>query len=556
MFFLEIKDAGGREWRHKITPDEICTIGRSQINSLVLNDPRASRHHAFLTFSGDKITLVDGQKIGDEIKRSANGVFINNLRKSEANLVEGDEVLIGASILRIRRETTQKAQHLDFDDKPLSGTQLLISANDVLKNVFQNSGKLRGSSSVQDDAASLEQTERELLELRRKSQILELLYEMSKTLGTVFDLKTIFVQATELILRVTPADRVVALLKTADKPDEPPAPIAVQARAAHLAAMIEKLPISRTITNKVMNERIAILSQDARDDVQFSGSESIVSLGIRSTICAPLITETGVHGALYADRLDSFSAFTADDLQLISAVAAQTALAVETIRAHEKLAREEVARANYSRFLPPYVVKQILEKPESIKLGGVNQKVTVLFADIRGFTSLAENEPPERVLNLLNEYFSVMTDIIFAHGGTLDKYIGDGLMALFGAPTVSDEDAANSVSAAVAMQKKVCELNRDLAAKGAEQIGVGIGLHTGEATVGYVGSEKRSEYTAIGDTVNLAARLESNARAGQILVSETTARDVNTNDFDLRERPPLTVKNRLQPVSLFELIWK
>src|SRR5207247_9118914 len=152
---------------------------------------------------------------------------------------------------------------------------------------------------------------------------------------------------------------------------------------------------------------------------------------------------------------DPFAAFKPDDLELISAVAAQTAIAVENARAHERLAREEVARANYSRFLPEYVVKQMLENPESFKLGGVNQTITILFADIRGFTRISEHSAPEKIVQLLNRYFSAMTDIIFAHGGTLDKYLGDGIMVLFGAPTTTPKDAANSLSAEVAMQRRL-----------------------------------------------------------------------------------------------------
>jgi len=276
---------------------------------------------------------------------------------------------------------------------------------------------------------------------------------------------------------------------------------------------------------------------------------------VRSTICAPLFTESGVHGALYADRLDPFSAFKPDDLELISAVAAQTAIAVENVRAHERLAKEEVARANYSRFLPEYVVKQMLENPESFKLGGVTQTVTVLFADIRGFTRISEHAVPEKIVQLLNRYFSAMTDIIFAHGGTLDKYLGDGLMALFGAPTVTPKDAGNAMAAAVAMQRRMLSINDELRAEGYPEIGIGIGLHTGEAIVGYIGSERRSEYTAIGDTVNTASRLESNAKAGEILVSEATAQAAKSR-YQLATRSPISVKNREQPVPLFEIEWQ
>lgn len=388
--------------------------------------------------------------------------------------------------------------------------------------------------------------------------MLELLYEMSRLLGTVFDLKEIFEQATDLVFRGTPADRVVAMLA-----DEHGSgnfsgyglrPIAVRTRDEKMEKLTEKLTVSRTITHKVMREKVALLSQDAKTDKMFLGADSIVSQGVRSTICAPLITESNVHGVVYADRLDPFAAFSADDLELISAIAAQTAVTVETVKAHRRLAREEVARANYSRFMPEYVVQQLLENPDSFRLGGVNQIITVLFADIRGFTAYSENEKPEKVVRLLNRYFSAMSELIFEHGGTLDKYTGDGLMALFGAPTATPEDAKNALKTAVAMQKRMEILNRELEAEGFGRIAVGIGLHTGEAIIGYIGSEQRSEYTAIGDTVNLASRLESSALGGQILISEATAQ-ASENLFPMINHEPLQVKNRTQPVNLFEVRW-
>jgi len=152
-------------------------------------------------------------------------------------------------------------------------------------------------------------------------------------------------------------------------------------------------------------------------------------------------------------------------------------------------------------------------------------------------------------------YFSQMTEIIFSYGGTLDKYIGDGLMALFGAPTATPLDASNALNAAVDMQRRIIEINIDLKAEGFQEIGVGIGLHTGEATVGYIGSDRRSEYTAIGDTVNLASRLESNAKGGQILLSDSTA-SAATTAYELAPREAINVKNRVQPVPLFEVLWR
>jgi adenylate cyclase len=547
MALLKIIDASGREWQYTLASQAACTIGRAPDNTVVLDDPRASRHHAHIKSDNDSTyTIVDGVNIGGQLRRSANKVFINGEARDEHTLAHGDRVTIGASTLRFEQPVEERASNVRYDDKPLGHTQMLISANDVMSQVLRSQ-------------PSMATRDKEMESLQRKATILAELYEMSKTLGSVFDLNAIFAKATDIIFRATPADRVVALLAETTvrngQEDIELHPIATRARDEKLAAHAKKLTIGRTITRKVMRDRVAMLSQDAAAEAQFAGVDSIVSQGVRSTICAPLVAESGVHGALYADRLDPFAAFKPDDLELITAVAAQTAVAVENVRAHERLAREEVARANYGRFLPEYVVKQMLENPESFKLGGVNQTITVLFADIRGFTRLSEHAQPEKVVQLLNRYFSAMTDIIFAHGGTLDKYIGDGLMALFGAPTATPQDAANALNATVAMQRRILGINEELRAEGFPEIGVGIGLHTGEATVGYIGSERRSEYTAIGDTVNLAARLESNALGGQILLSAETARFAGTR-YALKPREPITVKNRTQPVPLYEVEWQ
>jgi adenylate cyclase len=569
---LKITEPNGHLWEFELADNAVYSIGRAKENDIVLNDRRVSRKHARVHCDGEHITVIDGYIEDGKLIRSVNHVFVNGVPTLEKRLASGDAIVIGESRLEFAAPEPLKAtgplpevlkksvsgeeydeetvavvnEGVNYDDMPLGHTQVQISANEIIGRQTHRS--------IEAAVASSE----EVKDLRRKAKMLELLYEMSKSIGTVFDLKEIFGKATDLIFRGTPSDRVVALIadETVDGKilDYSLFPIAVRTRDEHTDKLTAKLTISRTITQKVMREKVAVLSQDARTDDQFSGSDSIVSQGVRSTICAPLITESNVHGVLYADRLDPFATFTADHLEMISAVAAQTALTVETVKAHKRLAREEVARANYSRFMPEYVVKQLLENPNSFRLGGVNQLVTVLFADIRGFTSLSEKANPEKIVNLLNRYFSVMTDIIFEHGGTLDKYIGDGLMAIFGAPTASEEDALNAVKAAVTMQKRLAQLNTELHAEGYTTVSIGIGLHTGEATIGYIGSNKRSEYTAIGDTVNLASRLESNALGGQILMSDATAA-ASGNLIPVNVMDPLTVKNRVQPVSVLEVRW-
>ncbi len=563
---ITITEPTGRSWQTNLVDGKAFSIGRAKENDIVLNDRRVSRKHAYIFADAKGFKVIDGYFEDGQLLRSVNHVFVNGAVQVECYLKDADVITIGESRLEFHSiaETAQpqvveksaageiveteeeKTKSVNFDDSPLGHTQVQISVNELIGR--------KSNLSLESAVATPE----EIKDLRRKAKILELLFESSKMLGTVFDLEEIFEKATDLIFRGTPADRVVALLAEESRDgkiiENSLYQIGAKTRDVSFEQLTEKLTVSRTITKKVMDERVAILSQDAKTDEQFQGAESIVSQGVRSTICAPLITQSNVHGVIYADRLDPFAAFSPDHLELISAVAAQTAVTVETVKAHKRLAREEVARANYSRFMPEYVVKQLLENPDSFRLGGANQTITVLFADIRGFTAISENENPEKVVGLLNHYFSAMSEIIFEHGGTLDKYIGDGLMALFGAPTATPDDARNALKAAVAMQKRLLTLKTELDEQGFSKIAVGMGLHTGVATIGYIGSERRSEYTAIGDTVNLASRLESNTVGGQILISEATAKAAG-DIFPLIRREPLTVKNRVQPVELFEVKW-
>ncbi|HYJ47369.1 MAG TPA: FHA domain-containing protein, partial [Pyrinomonadaceae bacterium] len=339
MALLKITDASGRQWQFNLASQVPCTIGRAPDNSVVLDDPRASRHHAHIRVDNSNYTIVDGVVIGGQVKRSANKVFVNGEARYEHQLKDGDRVTIGASTLRFEQQKEERTSDVRYDDKPLGHTQLLISASDVMTTVLRTS-----KPPVAQTAPS--GRDKEIEALQRKANILAELYEMSKTLGSVFDLNAIFAKATDIIFRSTPADRVVALLsdgKVSGDEEVELTPVAMRARDEKLEAHAKKMTIGRTITRKVMKDRVALLSQDAAAEAMFAGVESIVSQGVRSTICAPLVAESGVHGALYADRLDPFASFKPDDLELITAVAAQTAVAVENARAHERLAREEVA---------------------------------------------------------------------------------------------------------------------------------------------------------------------------------------------------------------------
>jgi adenylate cyclase len=215
--------------------------------------------------------------------------------------------------------------------------------------------------------------------------------------------------------------------------------------------------------------------------------------------------------------------------------------------------REELKSA-FARYVSQQVMEEILEKGGELSLKGVRKKVTVLFSDIRNFTTFAEGHTPEQVVGLLNEYFEAMIDVIFRNKGTLDKFMGDGLMVLFGAPLPDSEQEENAVRAALEMQRELSRLAIKWTREVAVDIRIGIGIHTGHAIVGNIGSTRRMEYTAIGDMVNLASRLETTTKTmgASILVSESTY--LATRDrFTFLERGSITVKGRHEPVAVYSV---
>ena len=218
----------------------------------------------------------------------------------------------------------------------------------------------------------------------------------------------------------------------------------------------------------------------------------------------------------------------------------------------EDVTEEKRIRSTMSRYMSKEVADQLLSAGEA-ELGGKEQKVTVLFSDVRRFTSIAEALGPRETVSLLNEYFTEMVDVIFQHGGILDKYMGDGIMALFGAPFLGDNDADNAVAAADDMMQRLAELNVRRQAAGQEALAIGIGFSTGPAVIGNIGSVRRLDYTVIGDTVNLASRLEGATKQynAKILLSEMTVRDLK-RPATLRELDLIRVTGKDRPVAVYE----
>jgi adenylate cyclase len=212
-------------------------------------------------------------------------------------------------------------------------------------------------------------------------------------------------------------------------------------------------------------------------------------------------------------------------------------------------AQQRQIRDVFGRYVARGVVERLLEDPSRVSLGGERQEITVLFADIRGYTTLSEGLDPEKVVALLNSYLAVATRAIFANEGTLDKYIGDAVMALFNAPLPQPDHALAALRAALGMQREL----KSLANQSDVRVAYGVGVNTGPAVVGNIGTEQLMNYTAIGDAVNVAARLQANAPPGEVYVSGSTYALV-ADRVEAERLEPLHVKGRHQPVEAYRLI--
>jgi adenylate cyclase len=270
-------------------------------------------------------------------------------------------------------------------------------------------------------------------------------------------------------------------------------------------------------------------------------------------MAVPLLHKGEVFGIMMLDSQIATNAFTEKDLQLFQNVANQAAVAIQNSLFAAKLEKEAVTRERFQRLLSPAIAQQVIEGKVEVKKGGEVRNTTVLFSDIRGFTAMSESQDAQAIVDMLNEYFERMVEVIFHHEGTLDKFVGDEIMALFGSPVSHPDDAYRAVKTALEMKGVLAEFNAERRAAGEQEIRIGIGINSGECVAGYLGSSKALEYTVIGDTVNTGSRLCSIAQAGEIIISENTVAAVSEY-FEVIELPPTQVKGKSRALKIFNVV--
>jgi adenylate cyclase len=492
------------EGRRVIYPldKDVVTIGRSPDNDIVLNRQYISRMHARL-YNDSGIWRVED--LGSKC-----GTVVNDLGHANKALAHGDRIVLQDFALAFV-ERLSPGGVADPGVAPSAAAVSLIAPADSaaplgIQTTFQSAVDFSELASASPDVSRLQ-------------TLLGLVTESSEIILASTSLDETFTKVLDLVFERMPVQRGFIMLRSSEGGD-------LETRCVKQTGgggSSGEIQFSRTIAEKVIREKVAVVTTDAQTDGRFAEGASIIALGIRSAMAAPIWNGDRVEGLIYTDTLQQARAFDKFDLDLLSALGHHVAIAIEQSRLQSSVVEQQVVRRRLERYHSPAVVDRIadLSKSDGDALVADEREVTVVFADVVGFTRRCERIEPRAVAELLNRYFSVMSEAIFQHEGTLDKFIGDCLMAVFGAPLSTDDHARRAALAALDMRDALAELNESQPE--ASRLEFRVGIHSGHVIAGDIGSVRRSDYTVLGATVNQAARLESMvARPGQIVVSDAT----------------------------------
>ena len=537
MYRLIYQD-GDTPQSHTFSTGEVV-IGRSPECNVVLKDFGISRQHARILVDEEGARIVD--------LKSKNGTQVNGVPVVEAPLRDGDRILLGKFQLTFSKSLEGKVV-LD-EAKPLSE-----EAGTIIRSVGELSKLLAPSDTGGASALADKRAPSDVQDLEKSNRILKVLTKFSETLIAVRPVEEVLQQVMDIVFDHVPADRGFLMLH--EEGSDKLVPMVVKHRNAPSSGDQARISISKTIADRVIKDRVSILTSDALVDPRFGAGDSIRFHGIRSAMCAPLWNKEQVIGIVHVDSPMLTNCFNLNDLDLLTALANYAAVAVERARLNAKIVAEERKRERLGRFLSPQVTARIIATSDSqgATLGVPEEReVTVLFADIVGFTRMSESMSPAAVALILNDYLSRMTDVIFKYEGTLDKYIGDAIMAVFGAPLDMPDHASRAIKTALEMRERLEEFNAERK-EGGPHLRIRIGINSGRAVAGEIGSINKKEYTVLGDTVNTASRLESSVATPMTIVIGENTQEMVKDEFECRSLGAKELKGKEKVVKAFEVM--
>lgn len=522
-------------------------VGRAATSDVPIYDPTISRQHAEVALTNGGVQVKD---LG-----SSNGTFVNGARVTETVAAVGDVVTFGKVAFRVKEVTPPAAQAAVVGVDPVAatfGTSPPPGAT-IVRNVSVESAAI-GAAAEQKEAKGKKGSTASHVKVggesaeERQAKKLSLLLDISKELSKQQEVDKLLEKVVDITFQVMNVDRVSILMVEGEGAELIP-----RTSKNRLGEFGGSHRVPQSIARRAVTERLAILTDNAAADERFKG-KSILMQSVRSAMCVPMLASSGkVIGIIYVDNLTATNSFNDEDLEFLIAFSGIAAVAIENGQLTDRITREAVVLSNFQRYFAPNLVKQIQEQKGAVQLGGAKKPVCIFFSDIRGFTSMSETMSPDDIAGLLTSYLTEMVEIVFAHGGTLDKFMGDAIMALWGAPIETEDDADKAMQTALDMMKTLAEMNKKWAEQGRKQVvNIGIGINFGEVFAGNIGSDQRLEYTVIGDAVNVASRLCGKAGPGEILISEPFYKKLKKKP-KVEASEPLALKNKAQPVPAYRV---
>ena len=527
-----------------LAPGRTLVVGRAVTSDVPIYDPTISRRHAEISLGPAGVRVKD---LG-----SSNGTFLNGARITQADATTNDVITFGKVAFKVASITPPARPSTPAPETSQTSGSRGIPQGTIVRQlpVSPSSGGVPaivhgGTAAAASGGGHLKvaaQTEEE-----RREKKLSLLFEIAKELSRQQEPDQVLNKVVDVTFQIFNVDRVSILLL--DPRTKELVPRLSKSRTGDTNAARH---VPQSIARKAVDDRVAILSDNAAADDRFKG-KSILIQSVRSAMCTPLLgADQTVLGILYVDNQTAIQSFTDEDLDFLMTFGGLCAVAIENSQMSERIRREAMVLSNFQRYFAPNVAAQIAEQKGAVTLGGDKRPVVIFFSDIRGFTPMSENMNPDEVAKLLTEYFTEMVEIVFEHSGSLDKFMGDAIMALWGAPIAHEDDADRAMQCAIDQLTVLEKMNAKWAEQGRPPINIGIGINFGEVFACNFGSDRRLEYTVIGDAVNTASRLCSVAGANEILIAEPFYRALKKPPR-VEALEPVQVKGKAKKVQVYRV---
>jgi len=509
------------------------TLGRFSGSGILVSDPLISNNHC-------RIFLDPQGKYRIKDLGSRNGTYVNSRRiQHEVMLQNGDEITLGMTSIVFLSQAIEDFVSVEGEhSSALRGILPSVDPGSTRLIQWPETGSVEPSIPQSPPGTPPAAHEmRKDMTLQMDCQKLRAAVELHLEIGLELNLDRIFNRVLANIFKYLECEK--ALILTANEDGK------MGVQAFRTRGNSKKLAIPYAVVKRVQQERIGLITT-----IPVRAGES---LSCQSSISVPILDGDKLLGVVIVESPTNGPPYGEEDLQFLSNVAHQAGRLIATAQMAKRMEQEAVMRERFQRLLSPNMAEMVVSGKLKVEKGGETRFATVFFADIRGFTSMCENMEASEVLDFLNEYYEILVDVAFRHEGIVDKFMGDGIMLVWGAPVSHPDDPVRAVSAALEMQSAIEEYNqhRDTGLHG--EVRMGIGINTDNVVAGYIGSSRTMSYSVVGDAVNVASRICSVAGPGRVLISQNTYVHV-CDHFETTGFKNVSVKGRTRPVQVYGVI--